>query len=127
MSQIDTDKTLNELSKKLIGLVFDTFNSLGSGYSERIYQNMFSEFLKDSGIKYVREKYSQLIVYDKRIGGHRVDFLIDDKIVVEMKCRNEIYPKDISQVLNYLKVNNVKLGLIFCFTIKGVKIKRLVY
>lgn len=127
MPQIDTDRTLNELSKKLIGIAFETYNSLGAGYSERIYQNMFSELLKESEIKYVREKYSQLIVCDKKIGGHRVDFLIDNKIVVEMKCRNEIYPKDIAQVLNYLKVNKIKLGLVFCFTSKGVKIKRLIF
>ncbi|MCX6810349.1 MAG: GxxExxY protein [Candidatus Berkelbacteria bacterium] len=127
MPQIDTDNTLNELSKKLIGLAFETYNFLGAGYSERIYQNMFAELLKESEVGYIREKYSQLIIHGKRIGGHKVDFLVDDKIVVEMKCRSEIYPKDIAQVINYLKVNAVKLGLIFCFTTKGVKIKRFVY
>lgn len=112
------------LSKKLIGLAFDTFNSIGAGYAERIYQNIYTELLLNNKINFEREKYSKMIVFDKNVGGHRVDFLVENKIVVELKCRNELYPKDISQVINYLKVNKKKLGLIFCFTKKGVLIKR---
>ena len=126
MPQISTDRELNKLAERVIGIAFKTYNILGAGFSERIYQNLFSELLKEENIKFVREKWTKLVVCNKNIGGHKVDFLIEDKLVVELKCRSEIYPKDLAQVLNYLKVNSIKLGLILCFTKNGVKIKRLI-
>lgn len=126
MPQIDTNDQLNNSSKKLIGIAFNVYNTLGPGFAERIYQNLYSEILKEEGIEFVREKWTKLMIRGKNIGGHRIDFLIEDEIVVELKCRGEIFQKDIAQVLNYLKVNSKRLGLILCFTRKGVQIKRLV-
>lgn len=127
MSQIATDNQINKLTEQVIGVAFKTFNILGAGFSERIYQNLFSELLIEEKILFVREKWTKLIVHDKNIGGHKVDFLIKNQLVVEIKCRNEIYSKDIAQVINYLKVNRIKIGLILCFTKNGVKVKRIIF
>ncbi|PIR27061.1 GxxExxY protein [Candidatus Berkelbacteria bacterium CG_4_9_14_0_2_um_filter_42_30] len=60
------------------------------------------------------------------VGNYRLDFLIEDKVVVELKTRETVYQKDISQVLDYLKFNNLKVGLLLYFGNFKVKIKRLV-
>jgi len=115
-----------KLSNKLIGLTFEAYNSIGSGFEEKIYQNVYEELLIRNKIDYERELYCNLIVFDKKVGRYRLDFLVKNRIIVELKCRNEIYPKDISQVINYLKVKNIKIGLIFKFGKNGVEIKRLI-
>jgi len=121
----DKMEKINQLSNKLIGLVFNCYNSIGHGFSEKVYQNIYSELLNQNNIVFQKEKYAKLLKFGKVVGRYRVDFLVENSIVVELKCRKEIYTKDIAQVLNYLKTNNVKLGLIFCFTKKNVLIKRL--
>lgn len=114
------------LTKKIIGLGFEAYNTIGPGFAEKIYQNILKELLQKNKIEYEREKYCDLVVFNKKVGKYRVDFLVEKRIVVEIKCRNEIYPKDIAQVINYLKVNDKKVGLILKFGRKGVEIKRLI-
>jgi GxxExxY protein len=126
MLPINNDEENKKLTERIIGIAFQTYNILGPGFSERIYQNLFAELLQESDLKFIREKWTKLLVHGKNIGGHKVDFLIENTVVVELKCRNEIFSKDLAQVLNYLKVNQIKIGLILCFSKAGVKIKRLV-
>ncbi|TSC93990.1 MAG: hypothetical protein Athens101428_464 [Candidatus Berkelbacteria bacterium Athens1014_28] len=116
----------SKLTEKIIGLVFKTQNETGKGFSEKIYQKVFENHLRDEEIKFKKECYCKLIVNNKIAGNYRLDFLIDDKIIVEFKVRDAIYKKDISQVLNYLKFYKLKIGLIFYFKNDGVEIKRLI-
>ena len=115
-----------EITEKITGIAFKTQNEIGPGFAEKVYQKVFENFLLESGLKYRKECYSKLIVDDKIVGSYRLDFLIEGKVVVELKTRDSIYNKDISQVLNYLKFNNIKVGLLLYFGNFRVKIKRLV-
>jgi GxxExxY protein len=63
---------------------------------------------------------------NKIIGRYFIDFLIENKLIVEFKVGNQIKNQHIQQVLAYLKTNNLRLGLIALFTEKGVKIKRII-
>lgn len=74
-----------------------------------------------------RECYCKLEVNQNLVGTYKLDFLIEGRVVVEFKARDQVYKKDISQILNYLKIKQVKVGLLANFTNNGVKIKRLVY
>jgi GxxExxY protein len=66
-------------------------------------------------------------MYDGRIiAKYYMDFVIEDKIVVELKIANEFYTKDIKQVLSYLKANNLRLGLLIIFNKDGVHVKRII-
>lgn len=116
----------SDITEKIIGLAFELFKELGSGYSEKIYQNGLEEKFKKNRTKYLRECHCSILVEGKRIGGFRVDFLVENSVVVELKARGAIIGKDISQVLTYLKVHNIKVGLLLLFTKNGVKVKRLV-
>lgn len=116
----------SDLTKRIIGLSFDLFNEIGAGYSEKVYQNGLAQKLQEADINFKRENYCRIDLNGKRIGHFWVDFVVEDKIVVELKARNELFKRDISQTLNYLKINKLKVGLILLFADKQVKIKRLI-
>ena len=78
------------------------------------------------GLKYKRELYSQLKFNDKVIAGFYLDFLVDDKIVLELKVANDFYLKHRQQVIQYLSSNNLKLALIAVITPQKVLIKRII-
>ena len=66
------------------------------------------------------------MVDGKIVGSYRIDFLIENKIIVEFKVRDSVYQQDLSQILYYLAFKNLRLGLLAHFTNNGVKIKRLI-
>lgn len=115
----------SEITEKIIGLAFELFKELGAGYSEKVYQKGLEEKFKKHKLNYQKELNCSLLVEGKKIGGFRVDFLVED-VVVELKARGAVIGKDISQVLTYLKVHNIKIGLLLIFSKDGVKIKRLI-
>ena len=115
-----------KLTRKIIGIAFEIYNQVGAGYPEKVYQNAFEIKLNDANLKYSKENYCKIELEGKRIGGFRLDFLVENKVIIETKARDEVYKKDISQILTYLKVKNIKVGLLILFAKSGVKIKRYV-
>ena len=117
---------LEDLTQKVIGCAFKIFNEIGYGYSEKVYQQAMSIELEKSGVSFEREKYAK-ILYDGQVAGRFfLDFLIDNKLAVEIKVRREIFPSDWTQLLNYLKAKDLKVGLLIVFSKHKVLIKRLV-
>lgn len=117
----------SELTGRIIGLIYKAQNITGKGFAEKVYQKVFENLLNEEKIEYRQECYCELVVNEKNVGNYRLDFLIESRLIVEFKVRDIIYQKDISQILNYLAINKLKVGLLACFTNNGVKIKRLVY
>jgi len=114
------------LTKTLIGMIFETYNSLKFGYQEKYYQKAFELLLKERNIKYKKELSVPIVFKEKIIGRYYIDFLIDNKLIIEFKVGNEIKNQYIQQVLSYLKSNNLRLGIIALFTKRGVIIKRII-
>jgi GxxExxY protein len=115
-----------ELSYKVVGAIYDAYNNLSGDYHEKYYQRAIAKFLEKRGVGYQREFPVDLIVETSKIGHHFVDFLIEGKIILEIKRGDSIHLRDIKQVLMYLKSANLQLGLLAYFGSNGVKIKRLV-
>lgn len=107
-----------DLSYKIVGLLFDIYNELGFGYQEKYYQRALKIKLDCEKIKYKKECLKTIKIDSQIIGRYFIDFVIDDKIVVELKIANDFYKKDISQVLGYLKATKLKLGILVIFTKK---------
>ncbi len=114
-----------ELSYVINGLAYKIDNQIGYGQEEKIYADAFEELLKRENIAYEREKYYPVKIDEKIIARKFVDFIIDGKIVVEIKRGENLYKQACDQVFKYLKINNLKLGLVIRFTKNGVRIKRI--
>lgn len=127
MKESENDKyPLKKVTEQLIGFAFDIYKQIGAHFPEKVYQNAFEEKLKDSNIKYQKENYCKVLVDGKRVGNFYVDFLINNEVIVELKVRNEIFKKDIAQLLTYMRINSIKIGLILLFSSQGVRVKRLI-
>lgn len=114
------------LSYKIIGVLFDVFNELGYGYQEKYYQRAIAIESENRGIKFKKEFFSPIRFKQIAIGKYYFDFLVEDKIILEIKKGNEFRKKDIEQVFAYLRKINLKLGIIANFTKNGVLIKRII-
>jgi GxxExxY protein len=120
------DLIYTELSYKLVGLAYNVFNELGHGHLEKIYQKAYAKELKEAGIIFKEQAPYQVIYKEEIIGNNFLDFLIEEKIIIELK-RSDFYSKKyIDQVSNYIKVSNLKLAILINFTSNGVRIKRIV-
>ncbi|MBI2515248.1 GxxExxY protein [Candidatus Wolfebacteria bacterium] len=115
-----------ELSYQIIGVLFDVFLELGFGYKENQYQKAIEIAFKKSNINYEKELPIRINYRNNFITTIYLDFLIEGKIVLEIKQGNVFSKKDIEQIYNYLKSTNLKLGILARFTKSGVKFKRVV-
>ena len=113
-----------ELSYKIIGLAFRVFNELGYGMNEKHYQKAFVKELEQEGINFEREKPVIINYKDKTIGKYFLDFVIDNKIIVELKIRPRIGYTHIKQVFSYLRTTGYKLAILIYFTREGAKYRR---
>jgi len=115
-----------DLTEKIIGASFSVYNQLGFGHREKVYQRAHEEEYKDKGLHFKKECPVKIFYKDRLIAKYYLDFLIEDKVVVELKVANDFYTKDVKQILAYLKGNNYRLGLLIIFNKEGVKVKRII-
>jgi GxxExxY protein len=115
-----------ELSCKIIGCAFEVFNQLGPGHAEKTYHAALALSFKDKGISFNEQVYFPVKFMGKVVGRNFFDFLVDDKIIIEIK-KNVRYSKvHLDQVSNYLQVSNLKLAILINFMIDGVTSKRII-
>lgn len=113
---------LGDLSYKITGICFNIHNKLGRFCSERQYSDKLEEVLKENNIDYKRElEISKLI---DSPSGNRPDFIIENKIIFDVKAKKFITKEDYYQMLRYLKASNLELGLIVNFRNTFLKPKR---
>jgi GxxExxY protein len=113
-----------EESRKILGLAMQLHTEMGCGFSEKVYQDAFEVLLKENNIPYEREKHIDLIFHGVKLNhDFFYDFLIDNKIGVELKAVNEIIGVFEAQIINYLHVSNHKLGLLLNYGTTSLEYK----
>ena len=114
--------TENELSNKVIGVAIELHKVLGPGLLESAYENGLSYELKKCGLN-VQQQVSMPFVYKevKLDVGYRLDLLVENKVIIEVKSIEALAPVHFAQVLTYLKLSNLKLGLLINFNTKLLK------
>lgn len=123
---VEQDKIVyKDLSYRIIGIMFDVYNNLGSGYQEKYYQRAIELALLKENIRFRPQCPYRIIYKEKIIGRYFMDFIIDDRMVLEIKRGDYFSRKNIGQVIGYLKATKLKLGIIVNFTSDGVKYKRI--
>lgn len=115
-----------DLSYKIVGCAFDVYNKLGSGHHEKYYQRALNLAFKDKGLKTQEQIYYPLVYKNKIIGKNFLDFLVDGKIVVEIKKGNFYSKSNVNQVLEYLKSSGLKLAILINFGGDNVSFKRII-
>ena len=124
--QIDTNDTNNaskviypKLSYNITGICFDVHNTLGRYAKEKQYGDLLEKQLKETGIPYRRE----VTIAES---GNIVDFIVDDKILLELKAERLISRKDYYQVQRYLQITNIRLGILVNFQSRYLAPKRII-
>ena len=114
-----------ELSYKINGILFAAQNDLGCFCNEKQYGDAIEQLLLENNIKYKREKELPPFFHGEQGGRNVVDFLIEDKILLELKAKRMITREDYYQVRRYLESLNLKLGILANFRDKYLKPKRI--
>ena len=115
-----------ELSYKVVGCAFDVYREIGSGHLEKVYQNAMSKAFRNANLKFVEQVRYNVKYHNENVGYGFFDFLIEDKIIVELKRGKSYLDKEMDQVVEYLKMSNLQLGIIIRFTPEGAKFKRII-
>ena len=100
-------------------------STLGNGFQEVIYQRAFAIEMKNQNLAFVRELEIPIYYQDIEVGRRRVDFLVDDKILVELKAVAQLEKIHLAQGLNYLEAFKMEIGLLINFGSTKLEFKRL--
>jgi GxxExxY protein len=122
------DLKYKEITEKIIGAAFEVHKYLGNGFQEVIYQRALAWEMSQLNLNFKRE-IEQDIYYkelSEPIGTRRADFVVEEKILVELKAIKELEDVHLAQILNYLKAYRLDVGLLINFGSKSMTFKRLV-
>lgn len=114
--------TENEISNIIIGSAIEVHKVLGPGLLESAYQECLFSELKNKGLKVIKEKPMPIVFKDVKLDhGYRIDLLVEDKVVIEIKTVEGFTDVHFAQVLTYLRLGNYKLGLLINFHVNLLK------
>jgi GxxExxY protein len=113
-----------ELTKKIIGCAMEVHKRLGSGFQEVIYQRALEIEMHFAGLKFSRELEMPIFYRDTEIGTRRVDFFVEEKIMVELKAVIKLEDVHLAQAMNYLEAYKMEIGLLINFGSKSMEFKR---
>lgn len=123
-----TELKYKDITEKIIGASFEVHKFLGNGFQEVIYQRALVWEFSQAGLSFARE-IEQKIFYKELIepiGTRRADFVVEGKVLVELKAVIELQGVHLAQILNYLKAHKLEVGLLINFGSKSLTFKRLV-
>ncbi len=116
---------LQELTHDIIGCAMKVHNELGRGFQELIYSRALSLEFDTAGIKYIREMPMSINYKNQQIGIRRVDFFIENILMLEIKAVSEMDDAHLAQAKNYLEAYRIKNGLLVNFGANDLQFKRL--
>ena len=124
--QITEIKNRNPLTERIIACAYKVHSQLGPGFNESIYHDALKIALEDQRLKYQTEKGFNVLFHGKDVGRLKLDLIIEDKVIVEVKALTGNIPTVFElQVLSYLKASGYKIGLLINFGNKSCQIRRL--
>ncbi len=108
----------NQLSEMIIGAAIEVHRTLGPGLLESVYEECLAREFADAGIAFSRQQQLPVMYKGKDIGcGYRLDFMVENLVVVELKAVEDVLPIHRSQVLTYLRLSEKWLGLLINFNV----------
>jgi GxxExxY protein len=115
----------DELTYKIIGCAMKVHNILGNGFQEVIYQRCLAIELHKAKIQFLREQDMPIFYKQIKVGTRRADFIVEDKVLVEIKALIKLEDVHLAQALNYLTAYQIEKGLLINFGSTSLEVKRL--
>lgn len=128
--QMTKDLVESELTEKIIGAAIEVHRQLGPGLLESTYQACLARELELGGIPFERERLLPVEYKGVYVDcGYRLDFVVDGKVIIELKSVEAVFPVHTAQLITYLKLTGLKVGLLINFNVPVLKngIKRIVH
>ena len=125
MNLIKKEYKYSDITAKIIGSAMRVHSELGNGFQEVIYQRAFAIDMSDTKLNFAREVEMPVHYQEHRIGTRRVDFLVEEKILVEIKALSKLEDIHLNQALNYLEAFKLEIGLLINFGARSLEFKRL--
>ena len=113
-----------ELTHKIIGAAMEVHKHLGNGFQEVVYQRALAIEMRMQNIEFVREQEMAIDYKGYHVGTRRVDFFVEDKIMVEIKAVINLEDVHLAQAMNYIEAYNLEIGLLINFGAKSLQFKR---
>ena len=133
LTRIDTNKDgkpskllLKDLTQEIIGAAFEVHNTLGCGLLEKVYENALGCELKSRGQRAVAQKEYVVKYRDWTVGTYYADLVVGDSVIVEVKACDSITDVHRAQLLNYLRISGLRVGLLMNFAKPRLVYERLV-
>ena len=104
-----------QLTGAIIGAFYDVYNDLKYGLLERLYGAAMEIVLDERGFRVAREVSFDVVFHGRTIGVYRADFVVDGRVVVEIKTGAVLVPASRAQLMNYLRISRVRVGLLLFF------------
>ena len=114
-----------EITERIIACAMRVHSTLGNGFQEVIYQRCLKIEMEEEGLNFQRELEMPITYRGREVGTRRVDFFVENKIMVELKAIKTLEDIHLAQGINYLEAYNVEVGLLINFGTKSLEFKRL--
>jgi GxxExxY protein len=121
---IDCHYKYSELTSKIIGCAIEVHKILGNGFQEVIYQRALAIEMASQGLSFTREHEMNIFYKGKEIGTRRVDFFVEDKVMVEIKAIIQLEDVHLAQAINYIEAYKLDVGLLINFGNTSLQFKR---
>ena len=116
----------SDITQKIIGAALKVHSALGNGYLEVIYQRAMVIEMRKQNLSFEREVEVPIFYDGEHIGTRRVDFIVEGKVIVEIKATTQLQDVHLAQAINYLEAYGSEIGLLLNFGAKSLQIKRLI-
>lgn len=127
VEKVESKLLYKDLTYKIRGAIFDVKKQLGLGHKEKIYQKALEEEFKKAKVSFEKERLINIKYNNKKIGIYRPDFVIENKIILELKALPFVGKFEKQQVWHYLKGSDYKLAILTNFGREDIEIKRFIY
>ena len=116
----------SDVTGAVIGCAFEVHSILGTGFQEVVYQRALAVEMESRGLSFAREWEMPIFYKERQVGTRRVDFLVDEKVVVELKAIGELEKVHLAQAINYLEAFRLEVGLLLNFGAAKLEFRRVV-
>ena len=118
-------RILRGVGAGIIGICYEVANELGSGFLESVYQSALIIAFRQANLKTLSQVRMSVAFRGEIIGDFIADFVIEDKVILELKAVSNLLPEHSAQVINYLKTSNLDVGLLVNFGRPSIEIRHL--